>query len=105
VRPTLGRVVIYTRVDHVGEEYTARITRVSPISLSPDELARGAAAVDGGISVKEFEAIRYHDEHAYNVWLAVDIHNDLRAETWFTPTPVRFNPNGAGLTWRWPDRV
>lgn len=86
MRPTLGRVVLYTRGD--GEEFAARITRVvmKPVS--------GTHETDGG-----------HDENQYEVYLAVDIHTDTRGETWFTPAPIRFDPDGACNTWRWPPMV
>ena len=87
MRPTLGRVITYTRAGAtataVPEEYTGRITRVVPNVIE-----------DEGGHENDFEA-----------WLAVDIHNAARGETWFTPGPIKYDPEGRDNTWRWPDRA
>jgi hypothetical protein len=82
MRPTLGRVVLYTRA--AGEEFAARITRVESRPLTADLVWL---------------------ETRFDVWLAVDIHNASRGETWFTPSPIRFSDEPASNTWRWPPRV
>jgi len=88
MKPALGDVATYTRAGAnergPAEEYTARITRVVP-----------CAEVDEADWT----------ERGFEVYLAVDIHNAKRAETWFTPGPITFDPEGKDNTWRWPDRA
>lgn len=88
MRPSLGRVVIYTR--GVGEEYAATITRVG--------------TPNGVLQL----------ENDYDVWLAVDIHDEPRGlddrshgRRWYTHAPVKFDGSEtpAANTWRWPPRV
>lgn len=96
MRPSLGRVVIYTRGP--GEEYAATITRV-----------------DVADSVVGFDPKTLNDENTYRVFLMVLVHRDVPAphgveaegRTWFTQTPVPFDDRDppANFTWRWPPRV
>lgn len=83
MRPAIGQAVIYTR-SAAGTlpavEFAAVITRVE---------RRG-----------DFHQMRCEDENAFDVHLAVFLHTQQRAETWFTPSPVRHGV--ADNTWRYP---
>jgi len=117
VKPSLGRVVIYTRTvatgSRVAEEYAARITRVVPLPI-PDSLVEHEwkrqieddPTLDGltkSIVRTELEK----REVFYDVFLAVDVHVPAaaRGEVWFPHIPIPFDAGGAGGTWRWPERV
>ena len=108
MRPSLGRVVIYTRAAATERtpawEYTARITAVRP---APKTVMVPLVEAVGSRAATEA------DEAFWEVLLAVDIHRfghplgvpEARGELWFSPMPVKFDPQGLANTWRWPERV
>lgn len=102
MRPTLGRVVIYTRAP--GEVFAATITRVEPLPDTLDALV----LVLNDINVTDGQRATVADEHSYAVWLGVDIHHpDGRSHRWYTNGPIQFDRGQAPAdhTWRWPPRA
>jgi hypothetical protein len=109
MRPTLGRVVIFTRSS--GEEFAARITRVLAKPITDAEVARVRQEWEAedptldNIGASTVRSSLENVEGNYEVWLAVDIHTKIGGRTWYSDQPVAFNAQGGDLTWRWPEIV
>lgn len=98
MRPTVGRVVLYTvrpatpahgdQPGDSGVEYAATITAVRERD---------------GASQRELLA---GDENAYDVLMAVHRHGfDTKGSIWHTASPIRYAEKPAANTWRWPPRA